>query len=175
MSNLESPGCSWYALQVRHQNEFKLSRIFFEKFGIKTLVPAQRVWKRRFGRKIVHTRPLIASYVFMMANLDALNKRLLYSLSGVFGMVCQGGVPAEIPYQQIQCLEKMSQSDKPVYEIELSKLKLNDRVEVIDGPLKGAVGNFIKIDNKTGQFVLSLDLFKRVLLTELEAEFVRPY
>lgn len=111
----------------------------------------------------------------MMANLDALNKRLLYSLSGVFGMVCQGGVPAEIPYQQIQCLEKMCQSDKPVYEIELSKLKLNDRVEVIDGPLRGAVGNFIKIDNKTGQFVLSLDIFKRVLLTEMEAEFVRPY
>lgn len=168
-------GYAWYAVSVRHQNEFKISEIFREKLGLETRVPSQKVWKKKNGKKIVYTRPLLSTYVFMLANLKAINWRLLFSPNGVFGIVRKGSVPAPIPEEQIRCLEKLGESEKPVYECDLSKLKQYDKVEVINGPLMGAVGNFIKINKKTGRFVVVLDLFKRALETELEIDFVKPY
>lgn len=166
---------SWYAVQVRSQSEFKILRTFREKLGLNARIPARKVWKRKNGQKFFIEKPLLTTYVFVCANLKRINWRLLFSPSGVFGIVRQGGVPAPIPEEQIFSLEKLCESDFPVYEIDYQKLGMDDRVEVVDGPLRGAVGNFLKHDNKTGRFVVALDLFRRTLVTELEADLVRPF
>lgn len=166
---------AWYAVFVRPQNELKISQIFHDKFGIETSVPMQRVWKRSNGKRVIKTRPLLSTYVFILTNIKTLDRRLLFSPNGVFGVVQSGGKPAAIPGEQIHSLEKLSEIEKPVYEVDYAKLNVNDRVEVVDGPLKGAIGRFFEINEKTGRFVVCLDLFKRALVTEVETDLVRPY
>lgn len=166
---------AWYAVYVRPQNELKISRIFRDKLGIETNVPMQKVWKRSNGKKIIRIRPLLSNYVFILTNIKTIDRRLLLSPNGVFGVVQSGGIPAPIPDEQIYSMEKLSEVDRPVYEVDYAKLNVNDKVEVVDGPLKGAVGSFFKINEKTGRFVVCLDLFKRTMITELETDFVRPY
>jgi transcription antitermination factor NusG len=165
----------WYALKVLPRNEFKISEIFRNKLGLETKVPVQKVVRWKNGKRQIQTRPLLGSYVFIFTKLKTLSMPLLFSPGGVFGFVNHAGKPAPIPDEQLYSLEKLSESDKPVYEIDYDKLKTGDRVEVIYGPLRGAVGKFVKSNQKTGRLILCLDLFKRALVTELEVGFVRPY
>ena len=171
---LDANDLKWYAVKVRSKNELKVSKIFSERLGIKTSVPCQKVWKRADGLKKVSVRPLLSTYVLFFANIDNINWRLFFSPPGVFGVVRQNGVPAEIPVDQIESLMTLASSDEPIYDIPYAELTSNQRVEVVRGPLVGAVGHFIKVSKDAGRFIVSLDLFKRALVTELDADLVRP-
>lgn len=165
---------SWYAVRVRPKNEFRVSELLRQKIGIKSRVPSQKVWKLKNGEKIVKTRPLLASYVFILSDLGKIDWKQFYSIGGILGFVKSGKKPASIPETQLNDIEKFVLSESPVHEIDYSKLNNGDRVEVVEGPLKGAVGNYLKLSEKTGKFVVRLDLFKRALVTELSEGFVRP-
>lgn len=166
---------SWYALYVRFQSEYRIASNLRENLGIEALVPSRKLWRKRGGKMEVFTRPLIETYVFIRAGLDSYDFRKLYNVNGVIGIVKEAGKPVRAPSEQIISLEKLGASDSPVHEIEYKKFKPNDMVEVIDGPMRGAIGNFIKTDFRTGHFIVSLDLFNRVLVTDIEACNVRPY
>jgi transcription antitermination factor NusG len=110
-----------------------------------------------------------------LANLNQINWKLFFAAGGVFGIVRDNSGPVPIPVDQMASFEKLGLATEPVYEIPLSAYKPNTRVEVIGGPLCGALGNFIGKSKKTGQFIVCLDLFKRALVTELEADLIKPY
>jgi len=175
MSNLPASNHAWYAVRVLHQNEKKISSIFHEKLGLNSYVPARKVWKRKNGKKVECIRPLLTSYVFINTDIKSINWRLFFSASGVTDIVRQCGKPAPISDEEIRTLETLCNSENPVYETDYNSPNFNDRVIVTDGPLAGAVGNFIKISETTGHFIVSLDLFKRSLETELDIDFVKPY
>lgn len=175
MSNTATANLNWYAMRVRFNNEMKISQIFREKFGLNAWVPLHKVWTRKSGRRSIKKTPLLNSYVLLHADIYKLNKNILFSPGGVFGFLSMCGAPAPIPNDQIAAIEKLEKSEKPVLETDISNLKEHDKVEVIDGPLKGAIGIFQKINAKTGNFILSLDLFKRTLKTELEADLIKPF
>lgn len=176
MSNLSTQHApdGWYTMYVRHQNEFKIARILEEKLGIESLVPSMRVWRKHKGKKRFFERPLLHTYVFIKANLCSIDWRLYHSINGILGLVRQAGQPVLAPEEQVSSLVKLGRSSNPIHEIEYRRFKPNDHVEVIDGPLKGAVGFFIRTNEHTGQFVVSVDMFNRTLVTELEPHFVRP-
>jgi len=176
MSNysVSSEELKWYAVCVRHQNEFKISRVFSERLGLAARVPSRALWRVRQGKKATVVKPVLDTYVFVKANMRAMNWALFYSVSGVLGLVRHAGAPAAVPEEQIASLEKLGASAQPVHEMEYRKLAPNEMVEVIAGPLKGAVGHFLKSNTRTGQFVVSVDLFHRSLVTEVDACFVRP-
>ena len=175
MSNLHASNHAWYAVRVRHQNERKISSIFIDKLGLHSYVPTRKVWKRKNGNKHECLKPLLSSYVFIKTNIKTINWRLFFSASGVTDIVRQSGKPAPISDEEIQTLETLCKAEQPVYETDYKNPGFNDRVIVTDGPLSGAVGNFIKVSETTGRFIVSLDLFKRTLETELDIDFVRPY
>ncbi|MFQ5431268.1 MAG: transcription termination/antitermination protein NusG [Nitrospinota bacterium] len=175
MSNLPASNHVWYAVRVRHQNEKKISSVFHEKLCLHSYVPTRKVWKRKNGKKLECVKPLLSSYVFINANIKTINWRLFFSASGVTDIVRQCGKPAPISDEEIKSLEALCRAENPVYETDYKNPGFNDRVIVTDGPLSGAVGNFIKINESTGHFIVSLDLFKRSLETELDVDFVRPY
>ncbi|VAX19073.1 hypothetical protein MNBD_NITROSPINAE04-1631, partial [hydrothermal vent metagenome] len=66
MSNIENTDQSqWYALMVRSQNEFSISRLLEQKLNIGALVPSKKVWKRQGGKVKIFNKPLFKSYVFV--------------------------------------------------------------------------------------------------------------
>lgn len=177
MSNIPPSGgeSRWYAVKVRARNEFRVSKVFQNNLNLTTIVPCHKIWKRKKGVKIAHTRPLLSNYVFIRANLGQMNWKLFFSSGGVFGIVRNVAGPAAIPDDQVKLIERLGVANEPVYEVPLSAFILHQKVEVIDGPLKGAIGHFIEISKKTGRFIVCLDLFKRALVTELEVDLVRPF
>jgi transcription antitermination factor NusG len=172
---LENDNAGWFALKVRHQNEFSVSDFFQKQFNVRVAVPAREVWKRRNGLKVAVTKPLLSAYVFVEASMDDVESKILFSHKGVLGFIRNNGELALIPNEQVASLEKLARSEAPVYEVPYSKLKEGERVQVVGGPLAGAIGNFVRISSDTGRFIVSLDLFRRSLVTELELDLLEPY
>jgi transcription antitermination factor NusG len=175
MSNAVSDVNQWYAVHVRHRNEFKISEYFREIFGFHSIVPSHKIWKWKKGVKNVGIKPILCNYVFLKLNIKDFNWGQVFTNHGVYDFVRKGGRPAAIPNEQIECLEKLGVSDKPVHELGHIKFNKNDRVVVVGGALKGAVGNYIGNGSDSGRFIVCLDLFQRALSTELEAEMVQPF
>ncbi len=171
----ENNGAGWYALRVRHQNEFSVSDFFRKRFDVRVNVPAREVWKRRNGLKVAVIKPLLSTYVFIEAKLEAIEAKIMFSHKGVLGFIRSNGGFAVIPNEQVQNLERLTSSEAPVYDLPYSKLEEGERVRVVAGPLVGAVGQYVQISPKTGRFIVTLDLFKRALVTELESDLLEPY
>lgn len=165
----------WYALKVRPQNERSISRLIQETFGVKTSVPLQNVQRRIGGRKVLIKKPFFSNYVFLFANLKELSMRHLHSFGGVYGVIREGGVPAQIPEEQIKSIELLAESDSPFEYATFTNYKPRDKVVVVEGPLEGAVGSFVKTGDEKGKLILSLHLFKRTMVVELDAGNIEPF
>lgn len=165
----------WFALYVRYQNEYKVASYIREKLGMDSRVPSRKLWRRRDGRTEFVSKPLLDTYVFVRAGREAPDWRRVYSAGGVIDIVRQGGGrPAIVPESQVESLERLCGSGLPIHEAEYKKFKAGDLVEVVDGPLMGAVGRFLRSDERTGRFIVNIDLFSRALQTEVDARSVRP-
>jgi len=165
----------WFAIYVRTQNEFKISNALKSRFGFETSVPSRKVWKKNSSKVEIFEKPLFSAYIFIKANFAKNDIKHIFSVNGIFDFVrCGSGTPAVIPGKQIESLERMAQSTQLLSEIEYMKLKPNDMVEVVKGPLKGAIGKFLRTDVKSGLFAVSIDLFKRTLVTNLDGLSLKP-
>lgn len=177
MSNtLSHSNSQWYALYVRYRSEFKIARALSERFGVVAEAPATQVWRKdgKGGKAGKLIRPLLDTYVFIKANLAGLARSRLLGIDGVIDLVRVNGAPAAIPDEQIESLRKLGASRTPVHEMEFRSLKPHSQVMVTRGPLAGAVGEFIRGNAGKGVFVVSLELFHRSLMTELDPSAVKP-
>jgi transcription antitermination factor NusG len=165
----------WHVLKVLHQNEFAISNLLNKRFGIKATVPAIKVWKRTGRGKVSVIKPLLTSYVFLPVGHKLLESNILFSFKGVIGFLRNNGNLSVVPHDQLMSLEKLADSPYPVFEQPYSKIKPGERVCVVQGPLKGALGHFERNGSGPGLFVVSLDLFRRSVVTELESDFIEPY
>jgi transcription antitermination factor NusG len=164
---------NWYALFVRSQNEVSVSRLLIEKAGIETLVPKRRVWKKVAGKIKIKEKPAFRSYVFVHLDIKQVKLSNIFSINGIFDFVRFGGYPAPIPGEQIKSAEILLSSENLIHELEHQKLKPDDRVEVIDGPLRGATGSFIKSDLNSGNLIVNIDMFERSLTTQVDSQLVK--
>jgi len=174
MSISDNDKC-WYAIRVRTNNEHRVSSLLKDKLEIISEVPSQTVWKYRNGRKITATKPLLSTYVFVYLDIKKFCMKTFFSIGNIFGFVSNHGKPAPIPDRDISALKRLSVSDKPVYEYSYNKLIHGEKVVVVGGPLRGAIGTIIEIDQHKGQFVVALDFFKRALVTELEFGVIQAF
>ncbi|MGK7344532.1 MAG: transcription termination/antitermination protein NusG [Candidatus Nitrospinota bacterium M3_3B_026] len=164
----------WFALYVRYQNEHKIASYIREKLGMDSRVPSRKLWRRRNGRMEFVSKPLLETYVFIRAGRETDDWRRVYRAGGVIDIVRQGRAPAAVPESQIESLERLCDSGLPIHEAEYKRFRAGGLVEVVDGPLRGAVGRFLGSDERTGRFVVNIDLFNRALQTEVDARSVRP-
>jgi len=177
MSNIVTgaPSSAWCAAYVRFQNEFKIASYLKERFDFETLVPCRRLLGSRNGKTTTLVRPLLDSYVFFRTAGANIDWRMLFSVNGVVDLVRQQGRVALIPDEEVTSLQAFYDSDEPIHEVEYKRFSPNERVEVVRGPLKGAIGFFVRSDGRTGQLVVNVELFQRAVQTMVEARFVRPY
>tara|TARA_B100000959_G_scaffold162816_1_gene170552 strand:- start:20736 stop:21266 length:531 start_codon:yes stop_codon:yes gene_type:complete len=169
------PDLVWYAAYVRFRNEFKVAELIQEKLGLETCVPTFKVWRKNRNSRETLEKPMLETYVFFKANIEHLNLKSFYMINGIINLVRLAGKAAVIPEEEIATLRILGSSGSPVHEVEYKKLKANQKIQVCDGPLKGAIGTFLRSDEHTGRLIVSVDIFQRSLQTQVEASFVKEF
>jgi transcription antitermination factor NusG len=127
----------WYALRTNAHHE-KRVRDRLAGVGIEPFLPLTRQQRQWSDRKVLTELPLFAGYCF--ARFSLRNRLTIMQISGVAGIVGSVG-PEAIPDTELDAIRTLCESDRVVTRVDAFLEGM--QVEIVLGPLRGLVGQFI--------------------------------
>lgn len=164
---LLSIDCQWYALQTQSRHE-KQVRDRLSALGVESLLPLGRQRRQWSDRKVWTTLPLFTGYCF--ASFTIVRSLPVLQTPGVVRIV-GARRPEPIPAEEIAVLQRISLIN-PVME-PCEYLAEGAWVEVIQGPLIGLRGQFVRRTSHHG-LVIRSSLLQKAVLIHIESDEVAP-
>ena len=155
----------WWALHTRSRFEQKVYTGLCGK-SLEALLPKIQVMSRRKDRRKKILVPLLPGYVFVRSTLAPEEYHRIIQTVGVVRMVSFRGTPVPANEKEIASLMIMDGTDRTVQN--RSYMREGDRVMIMEGPLKGLEGFYIRHKDKTERVVISIELLQRSLEVEIE-------
>ena len=155
----------WYAVHTRSRFEMKVFEGFTGK-SIETFVPRIQVMSRRRDRRKKILVPLLPGYVFVHFDMRPEVYWDIIKTTGVVRMVSFRGKPVPAKDEEVASLMILDGTDRTVQN--RAYVKTGDRVLIMEGPLKGLVGFYLRRKGQSDKVVVSVELLKRSLAVEIE-------
>ncbi len=155
----------WWALHTRSRFEQKVHKGLCGK-SLEALLPRIEVMSRRKDRRKKILVPMIPGYVFVRSALAPEEYHRIIQTVGVVRMVAFKGKPVPADEAEISSLMILDGTDRTVQN--RSYMQKGDRVTIMEGPLKGLEGFYIRHKGKNDQVVVSVELLQRSLEVEIE-------
>lgn len=162
---------SWYAGYTKCNHERVVHKILHDK-GINTFLPEIIVPGRRQNRKILIKRPLFRNYLFIQLDEIRENWMKVFRTPGL-ARICGNGRPTPIPDEDIDSIKIFVSSDRNLYPLPF--LHVGARVQVMSGPLTGAIGILVKEDRKKRRLSVSVELMGQSVVVSLFDDEVKPF
>ncbi|MBW1852129.1 MAG: UpxY family transcription antiterminator [Deltaproteobacteria bacterium] len=155
----------WYALHTRSHFEQKVYDGLRGK-SIETFLPRIQMMSRRKDRRKKILVPLLPGYVFVRTDLNPEEHLRIVKTIGIVRMVAFRGMPVPANEDEISSLMVLDGTDRTVQN--RAYMTKGDRVIIMEGPLKGLVGFYVRHNNRRDKIVVSVELLQRSLEIEVE-------
>jgi transcription antitermination factor NusG len=155
----------WYAIHTRSHFELKVYEGFSGK-SIEAFLPRCQVMSRRKDRRKKILVPMLPGYVFVHTDLDPKQYLDILKTVGVVRMVSFKGKPVAANDDEIASLMILDGTDRTVQN--RAYINRGDRVMIMEGPLKGLIGFYLRHKGKSDKVVVSIELLRRSLAVEIE-------
>ena len=171
----------WYVLRVMGGKEKKtvafiekeIDRLKMQDHVSKILVPTEKVYQIRNGKKISKERNFFPGYVLVEANLVGEVPHVLKNITNVLGFLgaTKGGVP--VPMRQSEINKILGRVDEMAITDEHVNIPyiVGESVKVIDGPFNSFHAEIEAIDEQKKKLKLMVKIFGRK--TPLELNFMQ--
>ncbi len=172
----------WYVLRVISGQEKKVktfienevARQKMEEFIPQVLIPSEKVYEMRNGKKRIRERNFFPGYVLVSADLEhgeALH--LINNIPGVIGFLGNssvGGASKEpVPLRQSEInriLGKVDESEEMAEKFDTSFI-VGESVKVMDGPFSGFTGTVEEVFEEKKKLNIMVKIFGRNTPVEL--------
>ena len=155
----------WYAVHTRSRFEQKVYDGLCGK-SIETLLPKMQVMSRRRDRRKKILVPLLPGYVFVQTDLMVEEYWDIIKTVGVVRMVGFHSSPVPVKEEEISSLMILNGTDRTVQNRRY--MNKGDRVMIMEGPLKGLAGFYLRHKGQADKVVVSVELLHRSLVVEIE-------
>jgi len=155
----------WYALHTRSHFEQKVYDGLRGK-SIETFLPRIQVMSRRKDRRKKILVPLLPGYVFVRTDLHPEEHLHILKTIGIVRMIGFKGKPVPANEDEISSLMVLDGTDRTVQN--RTYMKKGDRIMIMEGPLKGLVGFYVRHNGKRDKVVVSVELLQRSVEVEIE-------
>jgi transcriptional antiterminator NusG len=155
----------WYAVHTRSRFETKVLEGFSGKC-IEAFLPRIQVMSRRKDRRKKILIPLLPGYVFVHFDMAPEVYWDIIKTTGVVRMVSFRGEPVPARDEEVASLMVLDGTDRTVQN--RAYVKTGDKVMIMEGPLKGLVGFYLRRKGQSDKVVVSVELLKRSLAVEVE-------
>ena len=154
----------WFALYTKPRCEFK-ARNQLKSINTDNYLPTIKKYHKWSDRKKEIEEPLIRGYIFIFA--DERERLLSLEQPSIVRCVSERGRAACIPEWQIENLRKVEniQGDLMIH----NGILPGKKVEIINGPLKGAIGILESVGIKH-RFGVSIDILNRSVIVQLNKD-----
>ncbi len=162
---MTNESAKWYAVHTRSRFEQKVYDGIYGK-SIEVFLPKIQVMSRRKDRRKKILIPLLPGYVFVHSALAPEEYLNILKTVGVVRMVGFKGTPVPARDEEINSLMILNGTDRTVQNREF--MQRGDRVMIMDGPLKGLVGFYLRHKGQNNKVVVSVELINRSLEVDIE-------
>jgi len=160
---------NWLVFYTKSRQEKKVNDLLARR-GYEVFLPIQKVMRQWSDRKKKVEVPLFNSYIFVREAEDKIPSIL--QTPGVAWNIRHNNKPAILQARELETIKRFLESGLLLESQQLENLQAGDAVEVIDGPLKGMVGNLIKTQ-EGDKFTVALESIGQSLLVRLTPELLR--
>jgi transcription termination/antitermination protein NusG len=178
MEDLEK---KWYVLRaiggkekkVKEYIENEISRLNLQDYVSQVLIPTEKVYQIRNGKKISKERNFFPGYVLVEATLVGEIPHILRNITHVIGFLGQKGDELPTPLRMSEVNRILGKVD----ELEASDEEINvpfyvgESVKVIDGPFNSFTGIIEEVNEEKKKLKVMVKIFGRK--TPLELSFMQ--
>ena len=162
---MNSEAFKWYALHTRSRFEQKVYDGLCGK-SIEAFLPKVEVMSRRKDRRKKILVPILPGYVFVQTDLEPEGYWNIIKTVGVVRMIGFEGKPVPASEKEIEALMILNGTNRTVQN--RSFIKRGDRVMIMEGPLKGLVGFYLRHKGQSDKVIVNVELLHRSLAVEIE-------
>ena len=170
----------WYVLRaiggkekrVKEYIESEISRLELQEFISQVLIPTEKVYQIRNGKKISKERNFFPGYVLIEANLVGEMTHILKGIPNVIGFLeSEGDNPTPLRQSEVNRIlgkvDELAESDE---EINVP-FYVGETVKVIDGPFNSFNGIIEEVNDEKKKLKVMVKIFGRK--TPLELSFMQ--
>ena len=144
---------TWYVLHTKSRFENVVHDGLLKK-NIEVYLPKIKVQSKRRDRRLMIRVPLFPGYVFVKTDLHPYQHLDIVKTVGAVRLIGTKDGPVPVPEDTIESLKIMVSVDQPI--LTGNRLKKGDRVMVLNGPLAGVTGTFVRYRGK-GRVVVNIE------------------
>ena len=174
-------GKRWFSLRVisgkerkiKERIELEIQRSGWTEFITQILVPTEKVYKIRQGKKVISERNILPGYILVEAIAKDFSGAMVQAITGMPNVIHFLGRNNPIPMQQSEANRMLGKVDESqdVGESLLEPFIVGETVKIIDGPFNEFVGDIQEINDEKKKLKVIVKIFGRG--TEVELNFVQ--
>jgi len=169
----------WYVLRaisgkekkVKEYIESEVNRLGFKDYVSQVLIPTEKVYQVRKGKKVSKERNYFPGYVLIEAVLVGEVPHMIKNVPGVLGFLGSKGEPIPLrPAEVNRILGKVDELSEQGEEVNVPFI-VGETVTVIDGPFNSFSGVIEEINEEKKKLKVMVKIFGRK--TPLELSFMQ--
>ncbi len=177
----ETSETKWYSLRVisgkerkiKERIELEVQRNKWDHVVRQILVPSEKVYKIRNGKKVILEKNMIPGYILVEAVAKKFTSEIVQGIAGMTNVIHFLGKNTPIPMQQSEANRMLGKVDQSQDEGEalIEPFIIGETVKIIDGPFKDFVGDIKEVNEEKKKLKVIVKIFGRG--TEVELNFMQ--
>jgi len=171
----------WYSLRVisgkekkiKEYIELELQRRKWNEIVPQVLVPSEKVYKIRNGKKVILERNILPGYILIEAYPKKFSGEIIQAIANVPNVIHFLGKGNPIPMRQVEANRMLGKVDESheVGESMLEPFIEGETIKIIDGPFNEFVGDIKEVNEEKKKLKVIVKIFGRG--TEVELNFMQ--
>ncbi len=171
----------WYSLRVisgkekkiKERIEREISRNNWEDHVMKIVVPTEKVYKIRGGKKVISDRNILPGYILVEADPYALKGDVLDGITGLPNVIDFLGKNEPIAMRDSEANRLLGKVDENLEANDslIEPFIEGETVKIIDGPFNEFVGDIQEVNEEKKKLKVIVKIFGRG--TEVELNFMQ--
>ncbi|TVR82822.1 MAG: transcription termination/antitermination factor NusG [Saprospirales bacterium] len=171
----------WYSLRVisgkerkiKERIDMEVKRSGWQDVVTQVLVPTEKVYKIRSGKKIISERNILPGYILIEAVSSKFSGEIIQSISNIPNVIHFLGRNNPIPMHESEANRMLGKVDDSQDEAEsmIEPFIVGETVKITDGPFNNFVGDILEVVDEKKKLKVSVKIFGRP--TEVELNFMQ--
>lgn len=171
----------WYSLRVisgkerkiKERIDMEVKRSGWQDIVTQVLVPTEKVYKIRSGKKIISERNILPGYILIEALSSKFSGEIIQSISNIPNVIHFLGRNNPIPMHESEANRMLGKVDESQDEAEsmIEPFIVGETVKITDGPFNNFVGDILEVVDEKKKLKVSVKIFGRP--TEVELNFMQ--
>lgn len=171
----------WYSLRVisgkerkiKERIELEISRSKWNDFIFQILVPSEKVYKIRNGKKVILERNILPGYILVEALSSRFKGDIVQKIANLPNVIHFLGRNNPIPMQESEANRMLGKVDESqdIGEALIEPFIVGETVKIIDGPFNEFVGDIQEVNEEKKKLKVIVKIFGRG--TEVELNFMQ--